>query len=160
MSDQLLTTLKIALLAVIYLFFARVLWAVWTEVRVPTAPGLTARQTKTKAGTSTPKNKGGKSADAPPSKLLVVEPAAMRGSTVSLDNDIVVGRAEDCEVTLADDPFVSTRHARFFQRDGIWWVEDLGSTNGTLVNAQRLTEAHQIRRDDRVQAGSAVFEVH
>ena len=156
MSDQLLTTLKIALLAFIYLFFARVLWAVWTEVRVPTAPGLNARQIKVRA----PKGSAKKTVDAAPTKLLVVEPAAMRGSTVSLAAEVVVGRADECDVTLAEDPFVSTRHARFFQRDGEWWVEDLGSTNGTLVNAQRITEASRIRRDDRVQAGSAVFEVH
>jgi pSer/pThr/pTyr-binding forkhead associated (FHA) protein len=156
MSDQLLTTLKVALLAFIYLFFARVLWAVWTEVRVPTAPGLNARQTKVKA----PKGSTKKSVDTKPSKLLVVEPAAMRGSTVSLDTEVVVGRTDECDVTLSEDPFVSTRHARFFQRDGEWWVEDLGSTNGTLVNAQRITQASRIRIDDRVQAGSAVFEVH
>jgi len=156
MSDQLLTTLKIALLAFIYLFFARVLWAVWTEVRVPTAPGLNARQIKAKA----PKGSAKKAVETTPTKLLVVEPAAMRGSTVSLDTEVVVGRADECDVTLNEDPFVSTRHARFFQRDGEWWVEDLGSTNGTLVNAQRITEASRIRRDDRVQAGSAVFEVH
>jgi pSer/pThr/pTyr-binding forkhead associated (FHA) protein len=156
MSDQLLTTLKIALLAFIYLFFARVLWAVWTEVRVPTAPGLNARQIKVKA----PKGSAKKAVETTPTKLLVVEPAAMRGSTVSLDAEVVVGRAKECDVTLSEDPFVSTRHARFFQQDGEWWVEDLGSTNGTLVNAQRITEASRIRRDDRVQAGSAVFEVH
>jgi pSer/pThr/pTyr-binding forkhead associated (FHA) protein len=156
MSDQLLTTLKIALLAFIYLFFARVLWAVWTEVRVPTAPGLNARQIKVKAAKGSAK----RAVDATPTKLLVVEPAAMRGSTVSLDTEVVVGRADECDVALSEDPFVSTRHARFFQRDGEWWVEDLGSTNGTLVNAQRITEASRIRRDDRVQAGSAVFEVH
>ena len=46
MSDQLLNTLKVALLGLLYLFFARVLWAVWTEVRVPTAPGLVASRLK------------------------------------------------------------------------------------------------------------------
>jgi hypothetical protein len=40
MSDQLLNTLKVALLALLYLFFARVLWAVWSEVRVPVAAGI------------------------------------------------------------------------------------------------------------------------
>jgi pSer/pThr/pTyr-binding forkhead associated (FHA) protein len=62
-------------------------------------------------------------------------------------------------VVMPDDPYTSTRHARFFERDGAWWVEDLGSTNGTLVNAKTITEAQQLKRDDRVQTGSAVFEV-
>jgi pSer/pThr/pTyr-binding forkhead associated (FHA) protein len=154
MSDQLLTTLKIALLAFIYLFFARVLWAVWTEVRVPTAPGLNARQIKVKA----PKGPAKRAVDTTPTKLLVVEPAAMRGSTVSLDTEVVVGRAEECDVTLSEDPFVSTRHARFFQRDGEWWVEDLGSTNGTLLNAEPVAEPRRLQREDRVQTGRAVFE--
>ncbi len=156
MSDQLLNTLKVALLGLLYLFFARVLWAVWTEVRVPTAPGLTASRLKKQ---SAPRS-GKKAALATPAKLLMVEPPSMRGSTLSLDDEVLVGRSGECNVTLADDPFVSTKHARFFRSGDNWFVEDLGSTNGTLVNAVRIGAAQMLRVDDRVQTGSAVFEVH
>ncbi len=156
MSDQLLNSLKVALLGLLYLFFARVLWAVWTEVRVPSAPGLTAGRLKKQA---VPRS-GKKAALASPSKLLMVEPPSMRGSTLSLDNEVLVGRNAECDVTLAEDPFVSTKHARFFRNSDNWFVEDLGSTNGTLVNAVRITAVQMLRVDDRVQTGSAVFEVH
>ena len=151
-----LNTLKVALLGLLYLFFARVLWAVWTEVRVPTAPGLTASRLKKQ---SAPRS-GKKAALATPARLLMVEPPPMRGSTLSLDDEVLVGRSAECDVTLADDPFVSTKHARFFRCGDNWFVEDLGSTNGTLVNAVRIGAAQMLRVDDRVQTGSAVFEVH
>ena len=155
MSDQLLNTLKVALLGLLYLFFARVLWAVWTEVRVPSAPGLTASRLKRGRTAGTPRRAGAAS----PSKLLMVEPASMRGSTLSLADAVTVGRSPECSVTLADDPFVSTKHARFFRNGDNWFVEDLGSTNGTLVNSVRIGSAQMLRVDDRVQTGSAVFEV-
>jgi len=148
MSDQLLNTLKVALLALLYLFFARVLWAVWSEVRVPVAAGVAPKVSS-----------GGKAAPGVPAQLLMVEPANMRGSVTTLESEVVVGRAPECTVVMPNDPYTSTRHARFFERDGAWWVEDLGSTNGTLVNAKPITEAQQLKRDDRVQTGSAVFEV-
>lgn len=156
MSDQLLNALKVALLGLLYLFFARVLWAVWTEVRVPAAPGLAARRpSRNKAATD-------RAVPAPgtPSRLLMVEPAAMRGSTLTLVDEVRVGRSPESDVTLADDPFVSTHHARFFRTGETWFVEDQGSTNGTLVNSHRITSPTMLRIDDRVQTGSAVFEVH
>ena len=156
MSDQLLNTLKVALLGLLYLFFARVLWAVWTEVRVPSAPGLTAGRLKKQP---TPRS-GKKAALATPSKLLMVEPPSMRGSTLSLEHEVVVGRSTNCDVALPDDPFVSTKHARFYRDGDAWFVEDLGSTNGTLVNSVRISASQTLRVDDRVQTGSAVFEVH
>jgi pSer/pThr/pTyr-binding forkhead associated (FHA) protein len=94
-----------------------------------------------------------------PARLLMVEPATMRGSVTTLDEEVCVGRSSDCEVTLDSDPFASTRHARFFQKDGNWYVEDLGSTNGTLVNSHRISSASLLRVDDRVQIGTAVFEI-
>jgi pSer/pThr/pTyr-binding forkhead associated (FHA) protein len=146
----------VALLGLLYLFFARVLWAVWTEVRVPTAAGLTASRLKKSGGTKTK----GKASQASPSRLLMVEPASMRGSTTSLDNEVLVGRSADCDVTLDNDPFASTRHARFFRKDENWYVEDLGSTNGTLVNSHRISAPVLLLVEDRVQTGTAVFEVH
>lgn len=156
MSDQLLNTLKVALLCLLYLFFARVLWAVWTEVRVPSAPGLTVGRGKGRLV----RRSGRRAVSATPSRLLIVEPPSMRGRTVSLEADVVVGRTADCDVALPDDPFVSAKHARFFRDADAWFVEDLGSTNGTLVNATRIAAVHALRIDDRVQTGGAVFEVH
>lgn len=153
MTDQLLNTLKIALLGLLYLFFARVLWAVWTEVRVPTAPGLTIGRLKS------PERRKKKDGSGEPSRLLMIEPPTMRGKLIALNDEVVVGRSEECEITLPTDPFVSTRHARFFSKDGAWYVEDLGSTNGTLLNSVRLSAPQLLRVDDRVQVGQAVFEI-
>ena len=157
MSDQLLNTLKVALLGFLYLFFARVLWAVWTEVRVPTAPGLTASRLKKQ---SAPRS-GRKAALATPAKLLMVEPPSMRGSTLSLDDEVLVGRNGECDVTLADDPFVSTKHARFFRNGDNWFVEDLGSTNGTMLNGVKISGEQKLKNGDSLMFGgtAARFEV-
>ena len=53
---------------------------------------------------------------------------------------------------------MSQVHARAFDRDGTLWVEDAGSTNGTLVNGKRITEPVKLRKGDRVQVGETVLE--
>jgi hypothetical protein len=58
MSDQLLNTLKVALLALLYLFFARVLWAVWSEVRVPVATGLSPKANAAGSGSGSRSRSG------------------------------------------------------------------------------------------------------
>ena len=57
--------------------------------------------------------------------------------------DAVVGRDPSCAVVLQGEGtgVVSSRHARLVLEDGSWWVEDLGSRNGTFLNARRLTTA-------------------
>jgi two-component system cell cycle response regulator len=69
----------------------------------------------------------------------------------------VVGRDADCDIVL-DLSTVSRRHASFFERDGLCHVEDLGSTNGTLVNDEEVTDARVLRNNDHVKIGSAVFK--
>ncbi len=73
----------------------------------------------------------------------------------------VIGRSRDCHVVL-EDSNVSRRHARIgFSGDGAWVVEDLGSTNGVLVNGVRIKGAQAISAGDRVDLGTvrARFEV-
>jgi diguanylate cyclase (GGDEF)-like protein len=69
----------------------------------------------------------------------------------------IVGRDSDCDIAL-DLLTVSRRHASLYERDGLCYVEDLGSTNGTLVNDEEIAEARVLRNGDHVKIGSAVFK--
>jgi pSer/pThr/pTyr-binding forkhead associated (FHA) protein len=69
-----------------------------------------------------------------------------------------VGRAAGCQITL-DDTFVSQLHARVFHREGQYLVEDLGSTNGTYLNRQKVTGPMVIRAGDELQIGNTIMEL-
>ncbi len=167
MTDQLLGILNVALLALLYLFFARVLWAVWSEVRGPRhradlAPGTVDGTPH--AGSMVPAP-AARRAKAPKGKrgrvgrLAVLEPRARRGTAFPIANEVTIGRAPGCTISIPDDTFVSQLHARVFVVNGQVLVEDLGSTNGTYVNTRRVTGAPMpLTRGDRLQAGSTVLE--
>jgi pSer/pThr/pTyr-binding forkhead associated (FHA) protein len=88
----------------------------------------------------------------------VVEPAELKGRSYGLADELTVGRAAGCQVTL-DDNYVSQLHARVFQRDGMLFVEDLGSTNGTYVNSHKVSSPVAFKRGDRLKIGSTVMEL-
>ena len=151
MPDSLLTILKFCFLALLWLFFLRVLWAVWAEVATPAPASAPAGGRSRAAPASAP------AADS--ARLRVVEPADRRGTTYDLGDEITVGRASGCQVALPDDSYASQLHARIFRKDGRLWLEDLGSTNGTYLNAKPVTAPVALRRGDRVQVGRTVLEV-
>lgn len=70
---------------------------------------------------------------------------------------VTVGRREDNDLPLPDARGVSRRHAVFVCHGGKWFVEDLGSRNGTRVNGRSLTERHLLRDGDEIQFGAEVF---
>jgi len=157
--DSLLTILKFCLLALLYLFFIRVLRAVWAEMsntRTVAAPaGPAARSTRNWGGT----NRGGGGANGKVGgRLRVIEPAETKGQTYDLDDELTVGRAGGCHITL-DDTYVSQLHARVFRREAQLYVEDLGSTNGTYLNRKKVTAPIAIRKGDRLQIGKTVMEL-
>ena len=150
MPDPLLTVLKFCFLAILYLFFLRVIRAVWAEVRNPATaagPAPQARPSRSPIASSRP-----------PGRLKVIEPADRRGRTYDLAEELTVGRAGGCQVALEDN-YVSQLHARVFRREGQFYVEDLGSTNGTYVNRKKVTAPIAIRRGDRLQIGKTVLEL-
>jgi pSer/pThr/pTyr-binding forkhead associated (FHA) protein len=160
MPESLLTILKYCLLALLYLFFARVLRAVWAELRTPVAPvaspsaAAPARARTTPAAAPAKGRRGGG-----PPVLTVAEPAEQKGRTFPIGEEVTIGRAAGCGIALADDTFVSQLHARLFVRDGALFVEDLGSTNGTYVNRKRVGAPVAVGRGDRIQVGRTVLEV-
>ena len=91
--------------------------------------------------------------------LYLLEPAGRNGESYPLTEEVSVGRAPGCGVVLDDDTFVSQVHARLFRRGRETYVEDLGSTNGTFVNGERISEVTRLRRGDRVQFGNTVAEI-
>lgn len=91
--------------------------------------------------------------------LEVVEPAERAGQTYAVDGDMTVGRSPGCAISTGYDIYSSTMHARFFLQNGRLYVEDLGSTNGTFVNSERITKPVKLGRGDLVQVGATVFEV-
>jgi pSer/pThr/pTyr-binding forkhead associated (FHA) protein len=155
--EQLLNLLKIFLLVLLYLFFFRVLRAVWTEMnpaKVAEAPAG-AGATRARAPRGRAARRGGKSGQP---TLRVIEPPGLRGRAYPLDDEVTLGRAAGCQVPL-DDAYASQVHARVFHRDGQWYVEDLGSTNGTYLNRRRVAGPMVMKRRDRVQIGNTVLEL-
>lgn len=173
MTDQVLNLLKFVLLGLLYLFFARVLWAVWSEVRTPTrrpmvgAPrvaqmgqptmppaGMAAAPPKDRRQAKHAKQQAGRRA----SRLVILEPKARRGMSVALVGDITLGREPGCTITIDDDAYVSQLHLRIYDYEGQPMVEDLGSTNGTFHNGSKLVGAKLLHPGDRIQVGTTVIE--
>jgi pSer/pThr/pTyr-binding forkhead associated (FHA) protein len=180
-SEAQLNILNYALLALLYLFFGRVLWAVWAEVRgpraghspamartggAPTDPTVPADRTDTGGPTDRPaaaasagkRSKSAKASKGVPTKLSVLEPKVRRGTSFAIGHEVLLGRADSCGIGLPDDTFASTLHARVYTADGGVVVDDLGSTNGTHVNGARVDRPTPLSVGDRLQVGSTVFE--
>jgi hypothetical protein len=148
--ESLLRILNGCLLALLLLFFLRVLRAVWVQVN---APPLASPPPPVPAAAPPPRTSraGGV-------RLRVIEPPEWRGQTYDLGEEVTLGRAPGCGVSVPDTT-VSQLHARLFRRDGTVYIEDLGSTNGTFVNRARVSAPVALKRGDRVQVGATVLEV-
>ncbi len=155
MSEQLLAVLKLCLLALIYLFFLRVLRAVWVEVHGPRRARVAAPVAAPVAATAAP----ARPVATPATPVLrVLEPAALAGRTVVVAGELTFGRAPGCDVQL-DDTYVSQVHARVaLTADGVV-VDDCNSTNGTYVNRTKVHAPTPLRPGDRVQLGNVVLEL-
>ncbi len=156
MSDDVLTVLKFCLLGLLYLFFVRVLWAVGTELRTP-APARPASSASAAATTTAAGRSGGRAAGKRRT-LVVVAPSERVGERFAVSSEITIGRAAGCHIRI-DDSYASQLHARVFDRDGSVLVDDLGSTNGTYVNGDRVSGPRTLKRGDRLRVGETEMEL-
>jgi pSer/pThr/pTyr-binding forkhead associated (FHA) protein len=144
-----LSAMKYGLFALLFLFVWRSMrWVVRGLTVDPSvaaaAPGRRGRDVEAPAR--------------PQPSTLVIHPNDGRPRTLRLDASMVIGRAPDAELRL-DDTFVSSQHARIFGRNGSWYVEDLGSTNGTFVNEQKLLAPAMVQPGDSIRVGQTTMEI-
>ncbi len=133
--ELLLLGLQIGFVALLYLFLFEVMRVVLRELRT--------------AATEAPTN-------SPYGKLVMVQPGTtgiMPGTALPLEPTTALGRKLTNGVVL-DDSTVSGEHAIVYLRDGVWYVRDAGSTNGTLVNGQDVVAPSPVRVGDMLQLGS------
>ena len=92
-------------------------------------------------------------------RQLIVTQGALAGTRISLDaRPILIGRADDSTLVL-DDDYASTRHARIAMQGEEWYVEDLGSTNGTYLDRAKVTGPTRVPLGVPVRIGKTVLEL-
>jgi len=159
--NAVLRIMQWGVIALIFLFFLRVLRAVWVEMSPATVRKSRSarRQERRQERTAARPPVRPREARRRQLYLKVVQPAAQAGRTYDLDDELTVGRSPGCGVAMPEDIYTSTLHARLFRRNDQVWVEDLGSTNGTFVNSEQIKQAVRLGKGDLLQIGSTVFEV-
>lgn len=96
---------------------------------------------------------------APTAERLLVTDGALQGTSLPLGSSgVLIGRAPSCTLVL-DDDYASNRHARIYPHEGGWWVEDLGSTNGTFVDGERIVAPRSLEPGTPVRIGQTVLEL-
>lgn len=145
-----LSALKYALFALLFLFIWRSMRWVVRGLSVAEAPAAADRGRRGREpGPTLPPG---------PSTLTVQGSGDERPRTVRLAASMTVGRAPECELRL-DDTYASQQHARLYAKNDAWFVEDLGSTNGTFVNDQKLAAPAMLQPGDKVRVGQTVMEL-
>ncbi|HEX5302953.1 MAG TPA: FHA domain-containing protein [Streptosporangiaceae bacterium] len=159
MNELSLTIIRVAFLAVLWLFVIAAIGVVRTDLLG--GPSATARRGKARQVQAP---RPGRPSRAPrpgrgSPRILVVTAGALKGTSIDLaQQQITLGRANDATLVLNDD-YASSRHARIFPQDGQWIVEDLGSTNGTYLDRQKVTRPLPVPLGVPIRIGKTVLEL-
>ena len=158
MNALTLTLIRVAFLAVLWLFVIAAIGVVRTDMFGSAAARL--RRTRSRPTPQAPRQtqRPARQSRGTP-RYLVVTGGALTGMTIDLtDQQITMGRANDATLVLNDD-YASTRHARIFPQDGQWIVEDLGSTNGTYLDRQKVIRPTPVPVGVPIRIGKTVLEL-
>ena len=158
MSELTLFLIRFAYLAILWIF-------VLSAISVIRSDMFGARVPETERGTAPKRGKPGKAKTKAPAKrrgspthLIVLEGDNTGARAELSDAPLLIGRGSDAAIKL-DDDYVSTRHARVAASGDEWFVEDLGSTNGTYVGAARITQPTTIGLGVQVRIGKTILEL-
>jgi pSer/pThr/pTyr-binding forkhead associated (FHA) protein len=169
MSELTLTVIRLGLLALLWIFVFSVVAVLRGDLygtRVLTRGTLKRRPrpasqpvAKPTAITATITPKPSRASGKRIPTTLTVTEGSLAGTTLSLmETGVLLGRNPECTLIL-DDDFASGRHARIFRRDEGWFVEDLGSTNGTFLGSSKLTQPMPLEVGSTLRIGKTIFEL-
>jgi pSer/pThr/pTyr-binding forkhead associated (FHA) protein len=137
-SGPILLALRLLLAVALYAFLVWALWLMWRDLR---------QQSRQLA------------APAAPPLILTLKNDGAELTYRFTTAEVIIGRDPTCNLRL-DEKTLSARHARLSYHHGQWWVEDLHSTNGTLLNAERVSEPVVAAAGDLLRCGAVLFEVN
>jgi FHA domain len=159
MSTLTLLLIRLAFLAVLWLFVIAAVGVVRTDLLGTARPGRQRRRQRKPQQVKAPRPaRPGRIGRGAPQRLLVTA-GGLAGTSIGLaGQQITIGRANDATLVLHDD-YASTRHARLFPQDGQWIVEDLGSTNGTYLDRQKVTQPTPVPPGVPIRIGKTVLEL-
>ena len=158
MSELTLTLIKVGFLALLWMFVLSSVSVIKSDMfgeRVDPQRGADAPKS---SKPSKPSKRAQKKKRGAPTQLVISE-GANAGVSVPLEGaPILLGRGADATIRL-DDDYVSTRHARFVPHGDDWYIEDLGSTNGTYIGSQRITTPMVVSIGVQVRVGKTIAEL-
>jgi pSer/pThr/pTyr-binding forkhead associated (FHA) protein len=158
MSALTLVLIRFAYLAILWIFVLSCI----SVIRSDMFGARVARQADTRTARSERRARSRAKAAKPrrgaPTHVVIVE-GGNKGENVSLDQaPLLIGRGTDAAIRL-DDDYVSTRHARIVSSGEQWFVEDLGSTNGTYVGSSRISQATVVNLGTQIRIGKTILEL-
>jgi hypothetical protein len=152
LSELTLFLIRIAYLAILWIFVLSAISVIRSDMfgaRVPEAARGVGKAPKQKAP---PKRRGS------PTQVVVTQGSNVGATAALAQGPILIGRGNDAAIKL-DDDYVSTRHARIAASGDQWFVEDLGSTNGTYIGTVRITQPTTITLGTQVRIGKTILEL-
>ncbi|MEO5651504.1 MAG: FHA domain-containing protein [Marmoricola sp.] len=158
MSELTLVLIRFAYLAILWIFVLSCISVIRSDMFGARAPRQAGAAAATKERRPRQRTKPAKPRRGAPTQVVIVE-GGNRGEAISLEKaPLLIGRGNDAAIRL-DDDYVSTRHARIASSGEQWFVEDLGSTNGTYIGTRRITQATALELGTQVRIGKTILEL-
>ena len=162
MGELTLFILRLAFLAVLWVFVFVVIFALRSDLfgqRVRKLPAAAASPFPTPSPSPRPPvSAPSRPSTAMPTRLVITA-GAKEGLEVSLPEEfLTIGRSSESGLVIRDD-YTSTNHARLVKSDKGWILEDLDSTNGTLLDGSRVTEPTTVPLNTPITIGTTTFEL-
>jgi pSer/pThr/pTyr-binding forkhead associated (FHA) protein len=151
-SELSLFLVRFAYLAILWIFVLSAISVIRSDMFGTRAPAERKPKKRAKAAKAPKPRRGA------PTHVLVVQGSNTGASASLTDAPILIGRGSDAAIQLEDD-YVSTRHARIAFSGDQWFVEDLGSTNGTYLGPNRISQPTTLALGAQVRIGKTILEL-